>query len=280
MTRNRAFALVGLVALTMGGGACGPGKPATDTPASTAIAVGDITKDVGDRVTVELLKDPTALEPFTLTDLDGRALTSDDWKGKVVLVNFWATWCGPCRAEIPDLVALQTKYRDRLLVIGISEDEGPTDKVRAFAAEHKVNYPIVMTTPEIEERFPGVAALPTTFFLDTEGRIAQRHIGILHARETEATARVLTGLDANADVKRVEDPSRMNADDVAQIKEIPGVDLTRVPESRRGEVLQALNSESCTCGCGLSVAKCRMDDPSCTISPPLAKAIVERVLVN
>lgn len=72
----------------------------------------------------------------------------------------------------------------------------------------------------------------------------------------------------------------MNADDVAQIKEIPGVDLTRVPESRRGEVLQALNSESCTCGCGLSVAKCRMDDPSCTISPPLAKAIVERVLVN
>ncbi len=70
----------------------------------------------------------------------------------------------------------------------------------------------------------------------------------------------------------------MNDDDVSQIKDIPGVDLSQVPEGKRGEVLNALNSESCTCGCGLSVAKCRIDDPSCTISPPLAKTIVERVL--
>ncbi|MBM3770937.1 MAG: TlpA family protein disulfide reductase [Acidimicrobiia bacterium] len=277
MIGNRALAFAGLVAVASITVRCGPAQP-VNAPVSSIVDGGDITKDAGERVTVELLKEPTRIDPFTLTDLDGKGLSSTDWKGKMVLVNFWATWCGPCRAEIPDLVALQTKYRDRLIVIGISEDEGPIDKVREFASQYKVNYPIVMTTPEIEDRFPGVAALPTTFFLDTEGRIAQRHIGILHARETEATARVLAGLEANADVKRIDDPSRMNDDDVSQIKDIPGVDLSQVPEGKRGEVLNALNSESCTCGCGLSVAKCRIDDPSCTISPPLAKTIVERVL--
>lgn len=278
MIRNRAFALVGLAAVALVMGACRPAQPAADAPGSSIVETGDLTKDAGERVTVELLKEPSSLDPFTLTDLDGKTIASSDWKGKVVLVNFWATWCGPCRAEIPDLVALQSKYRDRVVVIGVSEDEGPIDKVREFAAQYKVNYPIVMTTPEIEERFPGVAALPTTFFLDTDGRIAQRHIGILHGRETEATARVLAGLETDADVKRIDDPSRMNDDDVAQIKEIPGVDLSQVPEAKRGDVLNALNSESCTCGCGLSVAKCRMDDPTCAISPPLAKKIVERVL--
>lgn len=278
MTRTPAFALVGLAIVALVMGACGSAQPAANAPASSIVDTGDATKDVGERVTVELLKEPTSVEPFTLTDLDGKTVSSTDLKGKVVLVNFWATWCGPCRAEIPDLVALQAKYRDRVVVIGVSEDEGPIDKVREFAAQYKVNYPIVMTTPAIEEQFPGVAALPTTFFLDTEGRIAQRHIGILHARETEATARVLAGLETDADVKRIDDPSRMNDDDVAQIKEIPGVDLSQVPDAKRGDVLSALNSESCTCGCGLSVAKCRMDDPTCAISPPLAKKIVERVL--
>lgn len=280
MIRSRALALVAVVVVTSITAACGSGQPVTDAPASAIVSTGDVTKDAGERVTVELLKEPTALDAFTLTDLDGKTISSSDWKGKVVLVNFWATWCGPCRAEIPDLVALQAKYGDRVVVIGVSEDEGPIDKVREFAAQYKVNYPIVMTTPEIEERFPGVAALPTTFFLDTEGRIAQRHIGILHARETEATARVLAGLETDADVKRIDDPSRMNDDDVAQIKEIPGVDLSQVPEAKRGEVLNALNSDSCTCGCGLSVAKCRLDDPTCAISPPLAKKIVERVLAS
>jgi thiol-disulfide isomerase/thioredoxin len=278
MTRTRAFTLVGLIGSTLAFGACGPAQPAADAPASSIVDTGDVTKHAGERVTVELLKEPTAIDPFSLTDLDGKTISSNDWKGKVVLVNFWATWCGPCRAEIPDLVALQTKYRDRLVVIGVSEDEGSVDKVRDFASQYKVNYPIVMTTLEIEERFPGVAALPTTFFLDTDGRIVQRHIGILHARETEATARVLAGLETDAEVKRIDDPSRMNDVDVSQIKEIPGVDLSHVPDAKRGDVLSALNSESCTCGCGLSVAKCRMDDPTCGISPPLAKAIVERVL--
>jgi thiol-disulfide isomerase/thioredoxin len=266
-----SFGLAGLCALALV--SCG-GSGNGATGDSTA----DIAKDTGDRVAVELLKKPTELPAFTLTDLDGKTMSSTDWKGKVVVVNFWATWCAPCRAEIPDLVALQDKYRDQLLVVGISEDEGPVDKVRAFTAERNVNYPIAMTTPDLEKLFPGIVALPTTFILDKDGKVAQKHVGMLHARETEATARLLAGLEVNAEVKRVDDPTRINPEDVAQIKDIPGVDLSKVPEGKRADVLQALNSDSCTCGCGLTVAKCRMDDPACTISPPIAKAIVERVL--
>jgi thiol-disulfide isomerase/thioredoxin len=266
-----SIGLAGLCALALAG--CGgSGNGAPDRSAT------DISKDTGDRVAVELLKEPTTLPAFTLTDLDGKTMSSTDWTGKVVVVNFWATWCAPCRAEIPDLVALQDKYRDHLVVVGISEDEGPIDTVRTFTAERKVNYPIVMTTPDIEKLFPGIVALPTTFILDKDGKVVQKHVGMLHARETEATARLLAGLEVNAEVKRVDDPNKINPEDVAQLKEIPGVDLSKVPDGKRAEVLQALNSDSCTCGCGLTVAKCRMDDPACTISPPIAKAIVDRVL--
>ncbi len=102
--------------------------------------------------------------------------------------------------------------------------------MRRFAVEHKVNYPIAMTTPEVEKLFPGIVALPTTFILDREGRVAQKHVGLLHARETEATTRLLAGLEVHAEVKRVDDPARMNAEDVAQLKEIPGVDLSQGAE--------------------------------------------------
>lgn len=281
MTRMRTIDLIALGVLVIGSGACRPAAPAATTTGSAspnAAVPADVTKDTGDKVTVELLKEPKAVAPFTLTTLDGKTLSSADWKGKVVLVNFWATWCGPCRAEIPDLVDLQNKYRDRLIVIGISEDEGPVDAVRKFAEQYMVNYPIAMTTDAIGERFPGITALPTTYFLDTDGKVAMKHVGMLHARETEATARLLAGLEVNAEVKRIDDPTRMNPEDVAQLKEIPGVDLSRVPESKRSEVLQALNSDNCTCGCGLTVAKCRVDDPSCSVSPDVAKKIIARVL--
>lgn len=267
-------------ALVLGLAACTPAPGSHDSKpaAEAASAPVDLSKDEGEKVTIELLKEPMTIEGFSIKDLDGKTLSTADWKGKVVLVNFWATWCGPCRAEIPDLVALQNKYRDQLLVVGISEDEGPVDGVRKFAEQYKVNYPIAMTSPEVEKQFPGIVALPTTFFLDKDGRIAQKHVGMLHARETEATARLLVGLPVNADVKKVDDPNRVNPEDIAQMKEIPGVDLSQVPEAKRSEVLQALNSENCTCGCGLTVAKCRIDDPSCTVSPEVAKKIIARII--
>ncbi|MFN2456508.1 MAG: TlpA disulfide reductase family protein, partial [Pyrinomonadaceae bacterium] len=116
--------------------------------------------------------------------MDGRPIATAALRGKVVIINFWATWCPPCREEIPDLVALQTKYKDQLQIIGISQDSGSVEDVRQFAKAHGMNYPTVMSTPEIEKLFPGVYALPTTFILDREGRLAQRHIGLLNASRT------------------------------------------------------------------------------------------------
>ncbi len=231
----------------------------------------------GEPITVRLLKEPVDVPPFVLTDLDGKTMSSKEWRGKVVLLNVWATWCPPCRAEIPDLVALQQEYRDRLVIVGISEDEGTTDSVRKFSADHKINYPIVMSTPEFRERFPGVSALPTTFVLDRDGRMVQKHVGLLRADETEAQVRVLAGLEVNAKIERVDDPGKLSPESVAQLKEIPGVDLKVLSPDQRGAALQALNGEKCTCGCDLTVAKCRIDDPQCPVSLPLAKSMVEKL---
>ena len=230
----------------------------------------------GASTVVQLLRNPIAVEPFTVTDLDGRTLSSADWKGKVVLVNFWATWCPPCLAEIPDLIALQNKYRDRLVVIGISEDEISPEVVKRFATERKINYPIAMTSAELQTRFTGITALPTTFVLDPDGQIAYKRVGILQPEQTEGVTRALAGMSLNARIERVDDPARLSAEGVAQIKDVPGVDLSGLPPERRAEVLQALNSENCTCGCGLSVAKCRIDDPQCDVSLPVAKKIVAK----
>ena len=114
----------------------------------------------GDKVALEFFTNPAPVPAISMKTIDGRTLSSADWRGKVVIVNFWATWCPPCRAEIPDLVALQAKYGDKLLIIGISEDEESPSVVTTFADQYHVNYPIVMLTPEIEHAFPGVYALP------------------------------------------------------------------------------------------------------------------------
>jgi thiol-disulfide isomerase/thioredoxin len=227
--------------------------------------------------TLRFFRNPATVPAFGARDLDGRELSTSAWRGKVVLVNFWATWCGPCRAEIPDLIALQDKYRDELQVIGVSEDEGPVEDVKRFAAEHKINYPVVMTSPEIRQLFPGVNALPTSFVLDRESRLVQKHVGMLTASTTELEARALAGLPVSASIEQVDQTQGLKLDNGAQAMNIPGVDLTTLPPAKRIEALQKLNSQPCTCGCDLTVARCRVDDPTCGVSLPLARQIVQQV---
>jgi thiol-disulfide isomerase/thioredoxin len=259
--------LLGAVACSKNGASpeecCGNTKPAVS--------------EAGEAPTLALLKDPVDVTPFTVRDLDGKSISMADLKGKVVLVNFWATWCPPCRAEIPDLVALQAKYKDQLVIIGVSEDEIPPEEVKAFATGQKMNYPIVMSTPELSTIFKGVAALPTTFVIDPEGKIQQRHTGMLRPETTELETQYLSGLIKNVKVDRVEDENKALITRAAQAKEIPGVDLTKLTPAQRTTALKALNSENCTCGCELTLAACRINDPSCGVSLPIAQKLVERI---
>jgi thiol-disulfide isomerase/thioredoxin len=231
----------------------------------------------GERQTLRFLKNPAAVRAFTARDLDGNRIDSASLGGKVVLVNFWATWCPPCRAEIPDLVALQEKYRDQLQIIGVLQEEIPVERVRSFAAEFKINYPIVMLTPEIEQIFPHVFALPTTFVIDHEMKMVQKHFGQIKLSMIELETRSLAGLDVNADVEQVDADQPIKLENPAQVTSIPGVDLSKLTAAQRLEALEKLNAESCTCGCMLSVAKCRIDDPNCTFSLPRAQAIVAEI---
>jgi thiol-disulfide isomerase/thioredoxin len=245
--------------------------------ATTSSQPGETPAEETGGATLQLLEQPMDVEPFTLTDLDGNAISFADLRGKVVLVNFWATWCPPCRAEIPDLIKLQERYRDKLVVLGISEDEVGPDEVKAFVTEQKINYPIAMSTPEMSQIFKGVSALPTTFVIDRDGKVQMRHVGMLDPANTELEAQYLSGTLTNVKIERVQDETTALLARAAQAKEIPGVDLTKMTPEQRTEALKALNADNCTCGCGLTLAACRINDPACEVSLPIAKKIVEQI---
>ena len=131
---------------------------------------------------------------FALQDLSGKTVRLSDYAGKVVVVDFWVTWCGPCRAEVPDFVRLQSKYRGQgLVILGLSLDENGEKLVRDFAREYGVNYPMLLASPETARRYGGIVGIPTTFVLDRKGRITQKFIGQVEPRAFEATVQPLLG---------------------------------------------------------------------------------------
>jgi thiol-disulfide isomerase/thioredoxin len=112
------------------------------------------------------------------TDLNGRSVSFSDFRGKVVILDFWATWCVSCRVEIPHFVELQKQYGAKgLAVIGVSLDEQGLDVVKKFVKRLAVNYPIVIGNEKVAEAYGGIDAIPTTFVIDRQGRIVGRHIG-------------------------------------------------------------------------------------------------------
>ena len=226
---------------------------------------------------VRFIKDPAAIPDLTMTTLDGRTITSKDLAGKVTIFNFWATWCPPCRAEIPDLVKLQEQYKDHLVVIGVSSDEGPTEAVSRFAADYKINYPIVMETPELTKAFPGIFALPTTFIVGPELKMMQKHVGQIRPAQIELETRVLAKLPVDAEIEYETKTTQAVLASNAQATDIPGLDLTSLTASQRTAALKRLNEEACGCGCGLTIAQCRINDSTCAVSPPLAEKIVAEV---
>jgi cytochrome c biogenesis protein CcmG/thiol:disulfide interchange protein DsbE len=122
---------------------------------------------------------PVAPE-FSVTDDGGSRLLLSQLHGQVVLVNFWATWCAPCRTEMPWFAEFQTRFGHRgFRAIGISVDEEGWAAVRPYQAAHPVSYPLALATPAITEAFGGLGALPATFLIDRQGRIAATHVGIV-----------------------------------------------------------------------------------------------------
>jgi thiol-disulfide isomerase/thioredoxin len=125
---------------------------------------------------VKIAEHPLAPD-FSLLQLSGPSLRLSDYRDKVVLLDFWATWCDPCREEIPHFVELQDKYRDQgLQIIGVSMDDGP-EPVRDFYRHFKMNYPVVMGTATTGELYGGVLGLPIAFLIDRDGRIYSKHVG-------------------------------------------------------------------------------------------------------
>jgi cytochrome c biogenesis protein CcmG, thiol:disulfide interchange protein DsbE len=119
----------------------------------------------------------TLAPDFSLPQLTGGQLELSAYRGKVVLLDFWATWCDPCREEIPRFVDLQNKYGSQgLQIIGVSMDDGP-DPVRDFYQRFKMNYPVVMGSAKIGELYGGVLGLPIAFLIGRDGRIYAKHIG-------------------------------------------------------------------------------------------------------
>jgi peroxiredoxin len=114
---------------------------------------------------------------FSLPDLTGQKLDLSSYRGKVILLDFWATWCDPCRDEIPRFVELQNKYGGQgLQIIGVSMDDGP-EPVRDFYQRFKMNYPVVMGNAKTGELYGGVLGLPIAFLIGRDGRISAKHIG-------------------------------------------------------------------------------------------------------
>lgn len=120
-----------------------------------------------------------AAPDFARPTLEGDTLRLSEQRGKVVVLNFWATWCGPCRIEIPDFVELQNELgEESVRFVGISLDEEGFEAVRPFAKEMEINYPLVIATDRIAQAYGGVPAIPTTFILDQEGRVRYHVMGL------------------------------------------------------------------------------------------------------
>lgn len=131
----------------------------------------------GHHKAVTAVSNPSDVPQFSATDINGGSVNTSEYKGKVVLVNFWAAWCTPCAAEVPQFIALQKKYQGQgLQVVGISVDDDPEVLLR-FYRKYQMNYPVVPGDLKIADAFGGVLGLPTTFLIGKDGRIQGKHNG-------------------------------------------------------------------------------------------------------
>jgi cytochrome c biogenesis protein CcmG/thiol:disulfide interchange protein DsbE len=224
---------------------------------------------------------------FTLTSLSGQSIDLKNYRGKVVLLDFWATWCGPCRIEIPGFEDLERKYGpDGLQIIGVSMDDSP-DPVRQFYQQLNMNYPVVMGSDKVGEMYGGIFGLPTSFLIGRDGRIYAKHVGAtdegVFAREIQellaaAPNQTVTNFETagggpGSDDISVETPAEVNSP-------VPGVDVSKLTPAQLTELKKDLTARQCSCGCGYTVLQCRQVDGSCATSLKMAKDVLAKLRQN
>ena len=127
--------------------------------------------------------------------MDGKTVRSADFNGKVVILDFWATWCPPCRAEIPGFIELQKKYQAQgLVVVGVSVDQASLDTIKSFVQKMGVNYPVVLADAKVVTAYGGIEGLPTTFIIDRAGRIVKQCLGFTKKAEIETEIKPLLSI--------------------------------------------------------------------------------------
>ncbi len=128
----------------------------------------------------------TIAPDFSLESLDGKTLRLSDFRGKAVLLNFWATWCGPCKIEMPWFVDLQNQYGSQgLQIVGVAMDDGSKEDIAKFAKEMGVNYPILIGKDSLADQYGGVPALPQSFLIARDGKIVDKIVGLRGKSEIE-----------------------------------------------------------------------------------------------
>jgi thiol-disulfide isomerase/thioredoxin len=269
MDRKLPWTLVMLTATVLTGG-CGR----TQTAHADAVHTR---QDTADANVIRFVKNPDAAPAFQLNDLNGKPVSLAEAKGKIVLLNFWATWCGPCRAEIPDLVDLQKRYADKFEIIALATDEDDPDEVRRFVLQSGINYRVAMSSDAVRRDYGGIAALPTSFVIDPQGRIVQKHVGLNDPSIYELEVRAMLGQAVDARVEYFEDNGQIFLKNAERATELPGVDFSKLNAKQRSLALRRMNAESCNCGCKLTLAQCRINDSACRVSLALAAKVVSQV---
>ncbi len=152
--------------------------------ASVLLWTGCANRSVKADASVKPEKDRKPAPEFALKDANGQTVRLSDYKGKVVLLDFWATWCGPCKIEIPWFMEFEQQLKDRgFAVLGVSMDEDGWNAVKPYIQQLKVNYRILLGNDQVGEIYGGVESLPTTFLIDRQGKIASVHIGLSSGKE-------------------------------------------------------------------------------------------------
>jgi len=249
----------------------------TQTAHADGKAVKQDARDAPDANVIRFVKNPDIAPGFQVNDLEGKPLSLAEAKGKIVLLNFWATWCGPCRAEIPDLVDLQKRYADKLEIIALATDEEDAGQVHRFVLDSGINYRVAMAPDGVRREYGGIAALPTSFVIDSQGRIVQKHVGLNDPTIYELEVKAMLGEPVNAKVEYFEDNGQIFLKNAEKATELPGVDFSKLTAKQKAIALRRLNAESCDCGCKLTLAQCRINDSACPISLALAAKVVSQI---